>query len=145
MKVKKEIKNGFYIFICIGVFFLLMEFLGLSNLYYLRLINTVFVVYAVNDTLKSRIAHGKKNFVSNAVAALVTSGVGVFLSILGLLIYSYLRGGNEYIHNLSKTFLFGGNPSINMYCLTLFFEGMAASLIVTMLLMLYYNNKFVAD
>ncbi|HSD08118.1 hypothetical protein [Flavobacterium sp.] len=145
MKVKKEIKNGFYIFICIGVFFLLMEFLGLSNLFYLRLINTVFVVYAVNDTLKYRIAHGKKNFVSNAVAALTTSGIGVFLSVLGLLIYSYLRGGDEYINNLSKTFLFGGNPSINMYCLTLFFEGMAASLIVTMLLMLYYNNKFAAD
>lgn len=145
MKVKKEIKNGYYIFISIGIYFLLMELLGLSNLFYLRLLNTVFIVYAVNDTLKSRIAHGKKNFVTNAVAAMVTSLVGVSLSILGLLIYSYMRGGEEFIHNLSETFLFGGHPSINMYCLTLFFEGIASSVIVTMLLMLYYNDKFVAD
>lgn len=145
MKVKKEIKNGYFIFICIGTYFLLMEFLGLSNLFYLRLLNIVFIVYAVNDTLQSRIAHGKKKFITNALAALVTSLVGVFLSILGLLVYSYMRGGDKYIHNLSETFLFGGHPSINMYCLTLFFEGIASSVIVTLLLMLYYNDKFVAD
>jgi len=56
-----------------------------------------------------------------------------------------MRGGDAYIRNLSETFLFGGHPSINMYCLTLFFEGIASSVIVTMLLMLYYNDKFVAD
>lgn len=145
MKVKKEIKNGYFIFISIGTYFLLMEFLGLSNLFYLRLLNIVFIVYALNDTLQSRISHGKKNFVKNAVAAMVTSIVGVFLSIIGLLIYSYMRGGNKYIQNLSETFLFGGHPSINMYCFTLFFEGMASSVIVTMLLMLYYNDKFAAD
>ena len=145
MKVKKEIKNGYFIFICIGTYFLLMEFLGLSDLFYLRLLNIVFIVYAINDTLQSRIAHGKKNFVPNALAALITSIVGVSLSILGLLIYSYMRGGDDFINGLSETFLFGGHPSINMYCLTLFFEGLASSVIVTMLLMLYYNDKFVAD
>jgi len=145
MKVKKEIKNGYFIFISIGTYFLLMELLGLSNLFYLRLFNIVFIVYAVNDTLQSRIAHGKTKFVTNAVAAMVTSVVGVFLSIIGLLIYSYMRGGDKYTHNLSETFLFGGHPSINMYCFTLFFEGIASSVIVTMLLMLYYNDKFVAD
>ncbi|WP_264565877.1 hypothetical protein [Flavobacterium sp. N3904] len=145
MKVKKEIKNGFFIFITVGTYFLLMEFLGLSDLFYLRLFNVFFIIYAVNDTLKSRIAHGKKKFVPNAIAATVTSVVGVFLCILGLLIYSYMRGGDAYIQNLSETFLFGGHPSINMYCFTLFFEGIASSVIVTMLLMLYYNDKFVAD
>jgi hypothetical protein len=145
MKVKKEIKNGYFIFICIGTYFLLMEFLGLSNLFYLRLLNILFIFYAVNDTLKSRIAHGKKKFVPNALAALSTCLVGVSLSILGLLIYSYIRGGDKYITSLSETFLFGGHPSINMYCLTLFFEGIASSVIVTLLFMMYYNDKFVAD
>mgnify|MGYP003490634113 FL=1 len=122
MKVKKEIKNGFFIFIAIGTYFLLMEFLGLSNIFYLRLLNVFFIIYAVNDTLRSRITHGKKKFVSNAMAALTTCLVGVSLSIVGLLIYSYMRGGDAYINNLSETFLFGGHPSINMYCFTLFFE-----------------------
>lgn len=145
MKVKKEIKNGFFIFVSIGIYFLIMEFFGLSKLFYLRLFNIAFIIYFVNNTLQSRIADGNKNFVSNATAATVTSLVGVTLSILGLLIYSHMRGGEEYSNTLSETFLFGGNPSINMYCLTLFFEGIASSAIVTMLFMLYYNNKFSAD
>jgi len=145
MKVKKEIKNGYFIFISIGTYFLLMEFLGLSNIFYLRLVNVFFVIYAVNDTLKSRVSYGNTKFLPNVLAALVTSLVGVTLSIIGLLVYSYLRGGDSYIHNLSESFLFGGHPSINMYCFSLFFEGIASSVIVTLLLILYYNDKFIAD
>ncbi|AOW11257.1 hypothetical protein [Flavobacterium gilvum] len=145
MKVKKEIKNGYFIFISIGTYFLLMEFLGLSNVFYLRLLNVFFVLYAVNDTLKSRVKNGNTSFLHNIKAALTTSLVGVTLSILGLLIYSYMRGGDAYIHNLSESFLFGGHPSINMYCFSLFFEGIASSVIVTLLLVLYYNDKFAAD
>jgi hypothetical protein len=145
MKVKKEIKNGYFIFISIGTYFLLMELLGLSHLFYLRLFNVFFIIYAVNNTLQSRVKHGKKKFLPNAIAAMVTCLVGVSLSIVGLLIYSYMRGGDTYTQNLSETFLFGGHPSINMYCFTLFFEGIASSVIVTMLLMLYYNDKFIAD
>ena len=144
MKVKKEFKNGYFIFISVGIFFLLMEFLGLSNIFYLRLINMFFIIYAVNDTIQSRIKQRKINFVRNAMAAMTTSIVGVTLSIIGLFIYSYIRGGDEFIQQLSETFLFGGHPSINMYCLTLFFEGIASSVIITMLLMLYYNEKFIA-
>jgi hypothetical protein len=145
MKFKKETKNGFFIFITTGIYFLLMEFLGLSDIFYLRTLNIIFVIYAINDTITSRIGHHKRNFVKNAMAGLKTSLIGVSLSIIGLLIYSYLRGGDEYIDNLSQTFLFGGHPSINMYCFSLFFEGVASSVVVTMLLMLYYNDKFVAD
>ena len=122
-----------------------MEFLGLSNVFYLRLLNVFFVLYAVNDTLKSRVKNGSTNFLSNVKAAMVTSLIGVSSSIAGLLIYSYIRGGDAYINNLSESFLFGGHPSINMYCFSLFFEGIASSVIVTLLLMLYYNDKFVAD
>ena len=145
MKVKKEIKNGFFIFISIGTYFLLMEFLGLSNIFYLRLVNVFFIVYAVNDTLKSRISHGKTKFVPNIVAAFVTCTVGIVLSIVGLLAYSYIRGGDAYTQNLSESFLFGGHPSINMYCFSLFFEAMSSAVIIVLLLILYYNDKFVTD
>lgn len=145
MKVKKEIKNGYFIFIAMGTYFLLMEFLGLAHLFYLRLFNIIFVLYAVNNTLQSRVAHGKKKFAPNVKAALVTSLVGVFLSITGLLIYSYMRGGDIYIQKLSESFLFGGQPSINIYCFSLLFEGIASSVIVTILLMFYWNNKLTTD
>lgn len=145
MKLSKEFYNGIIIFVGIGVYFLLMNVLGFADVFYLRLLNVIFVFYGVNRTIQMNLAEGKKNFVSNAVSALITSLIGVFLSVLGLLIYSYMKGGDAYIESLSKTFLFGGNPSVNTYSICLLFEGIASSVIVTMLLMLYWNDRHKAD
>jgi hypothetical protein len=91
------------------------------------------------------VAEGKKTFITNALSAMITSLIGVFLSIIGLVIYSYMQGGDSYVKSLSKTFLFGGNPSVNTYSICLLFEGIASSVIVTMLLMLYWNNRLTTD
>ncbi|KFF20438.1 hypothetical protein [Flavobacterium hydatis] len=145
MKLPKELYNGILIFLGIGVYFLLMNVLGLAHILYLRALNVAFVVYGVNRTIKMNLAEGETNAVSNAVSAMITSVIGVSLSILGLLIYSYARGGDAYVKTLSATFMFGGNPSVPTYCICLLFEGIASSVVITMLLMLYWNNKYVAD
>ena len=88
MKLPKELVNGFIIFIGIGLYFLLMEFLGLADMYFLRLFNILFVFYGTNKTLKSNFAEGKTILASNAVSALFTSLSGVFLSIIGLISHS---------------------------------------------------------
>lgn len=141
----KEITNGFIIFIAISIYFLLMEALNLAHLFYLRLLNICFVFYGVNRTIQMNLQEGKNKFVSNAISAIVTSVVGVILSIIGLVIYSYLQGGDGFVQSLSATFLFGGNPSIDAYSISLLFEGIASSIIVTLLLMLYWNNRFLSD
>ncbi|WPR72101.1 hypothetical protein SLW70_02890 [Flavobacterium sp. NG2] len=145
MKASKEILNGILIFGGIAIYFLLMNALGYADLFYLRLFNVFFVFYGVNRTIEMNIAQGEKKFVSNAVSAMMTSIVGVVLSVVGLVIYSYMKGGDSYVHSLSKTFLFGGNPSIEAYSICLLFEGIASSVIVTMLLMLYWNNSLTTD
>jgi hypothetical protein len=145
MKISKEVFNGATIFVGIGVYFLLMAALGFADVFYLRLLNIIFVYYGVNKTIQMNIAEGKKTFVSNAVSAMMTSLIGVVLSIVGLIIYSYMKGGDNYVHSLSKVFLFGGNPSVQTYCICLFFEGVASSIIVTLFAMLYWNNRFSAD
>lgn len=145
MKLPQELKNGFIIFIAIAVFFLTMEVLGYTNLFYLRFLNIFFVFYGVNKTIKTNLFQGKKRFASNAASAIITSFIGVFLSAIGLIFYSYSKGGNSYIQTLPRTFLFAGNPSINTYSICLLFEGIASSVIVTMLLMLYWNNRFTTD
>ena len=145
MKLPKEIYNGGLMFVGIGSYFLLMNALGFGNVMYLRLFNVFFIFYGVNRTIQMNLAEGKKIFVTNAVSAMFTSFVGVFLSIIGLLVYSYMKGGDTYVQSLSKTFLFGGNPPVTTYCITLLFEGVASSVIVTLLLMLYFNNRFVTD
>lgn len=145
MKLPKEITNGFLIFLGIGIYFLLMSILGLADLIYLRVFNVFFIFYGVNKTMKMNVREGETNFVSNAVSALTTSVVGVAMSVFGLLVYSYARGGDAYVHTLSRTFLFGGNPSVPTYCICLLFEGIASSVIVTLMTMLYWNSKLAAD
>ena len=145
MKLPKELVNGFIIFIEIGLYFLLMEFLGLADMYFLRLFNILFVFYGTNKTLKSNFAEGKTILASNAVSALFTSLSGVFLSIIGLIIYIYIKGGAIYIETLSETFLFGGNPSIITYSASLLFEGIISAVLVTFMLMLYWDTRYSSD
>jgi hypothetical protein len=145
MKLSKEVLNGGLIFIGVGGYFLLMNALGLADLFYLRLFNIFFIFYGVNKTIKMNLAEGKITFAFNAVSAMITSIIGVTLSIIGLVIYSYIKGGDHYVQSLSKTFLFGGDPSVNTYSICLLFEGVASSVIVTMLLMLFWNNRLTTD
>ncbi|KDN56609.1 hypothetical protein [Flavobacterium seoulense] len=145
MKPPKEIVNGFIIFLAIGIYFLLMQVLNLTHIFYLRFLNVLFVFYGVNRTIQMNLNEGKKKFVSNATSALFTSVIGVILSVIGLVIYSYLQQSDEFLQSLSETFLFGGKPSIDMYSISLLFEGIASSVIVTLLLMLYWNNQFSSD
>lgn len=91
------------------------------------------------------LAEGKNTFLPNAISAMVTSFTGVIISIVALLIFSYLKGGDSYVKSLSQAFMFGGEPSVTTYTLCLFFEGTASCVIVTLLLMLYWNNKYKAD
>ena len=145
MKLSKELTNGLLIFISIGIYFLAMNFLGLSHLFYLRLFNVLFLIYGINRTIVSNLAEGKKEFLTNATSAFATAFIGISLCIIGLIVYSFLNGGDAFVKTLSKTFLFGENPTVYKYSICLLFEGIASSVIVTLILMLYYNNKYVAD
>ena len=55
MKIAQEILNGFLMFLGIGTYFLLMEVLGLSNNYILRIFNVLIVIYFLNKTIKFNI------------------------------------------------------------------------------------------
>jgi hypothetical protein len=145
MILSREFQNGFLIFLGIALYFLIMNLVGLSDVFYLRLFNTIFVLYGVNRTLLMNITDGNLNMVDNAVSGMKTSLYGVFMSIIGLIIYSYMQGGDAFVESLSKTFLFGGNPTVILYSICLLFEGIASTVVVTMLLLLYWNNRFVTD
>lgn len=145
MKVSKEFFNGATIFVGISVYFLLINAFGLADKFYLRLFNIFFVYYGVNKTIQSNIMEGQTTFILNVISAMKTSLISVILCIIGLIAYSYMKGGDDYVQSLSATFLFGGNPSVMTYSICLFFEGIASSVIVTMFAMLHWNSKFIAD
>jgi len=141
MKLPKELLNGILIFVGIAIYFLIMEFFGLSNILYLRILNAAFVFYGVNKTLQSNIKEEKSGYVFNLLSAGVTAILGVLLSVLGLLTYIYMKGGNDYINNLSGEFLFGGNPTANEYCIGVLFEGIASAVIVVFVAMQLWRKK----
>lgn len=145
MKLPKELYNGIIIFVGIGLYFLLMEVLNLSNLFYLRFLNIIFVYYGANKTLQSNFLEGKTVFSYNAISAFLTSLIGIFLSIAGLLAYIYAKGGDSYIVNLSETFLFVGTPTAVTYSITLLIEGIVSAMTVTFTLMLYWKSRYPSD
>ncbi|AOZ98918.1 MULTISPECIES: hypothetical protein [Flavobacterium] len=145
MKLPKELYNGVIIFIGIALYFVLMEVLHLSNQFFLRLFNIVFIYYGVNKTLKSNFVEGKTDFADNAISALLTALTGVLLSIMGLVAYIYSKGGDSYIQTLSESLLFVGSPSVMTYNISLLFEGIVSAVIVTFSLMLYWKKKYPSD
>jgi hypothetical protein len=145
MKLSKELWNGIIIWIGISVLFLLMKVLDLADVFYLRALNILFIYYGTNRTLKSNFAEGKTSLPENAVSALQTSLIGVFISIGGLIAYSYLQGGDKYVESLSASFLFGGQPTVMTYGVSLLFEGIVSAVIVTFTLMLIWKKRYPTD
>lgn len=142
MNVSKELNNGILIFIGIGIYFLTMELLGLSDIFLLRLLNIVIVIYFLNKTIKSNYKEGKIEYLDNIISGTLTSLIGVVLSIAGLFIYVQMKGGDTYLAQLSGNFLFGGGaPSIHQYCIGLLFEGIASSIIINFTLMQYWKDR----
>ncbi|TDP58882.1 hypothetical protein [Flavobacterium dankookense] len=144
MKLPKELINGILIALGIAGFFLIMELLGLSNNYYLRVLNVLFVFYGVNRTIRQNIIEGKSGHLTNLLSAGFTALIGVSISIAGLLFYIYNKGGTAYINNLSEQFLFGG-ATVNEYCFGLLFEGLASSMIVIFITLQFWQSKTQLD
>lgn len=122
-----------------------MEAAGLSNSYYLRILNIFIVLFITNKTIKTNIQEGKNDYLKNMISAGLTSIIGVVLSVIGLRLYIAFKGGDEYLKNLSDVFLFGNNPTANEYCIGLLFEGIASAVIAAFILMQYWRKHIVSD
>ncbi len=146
MNISKELNNGILIFVSIGIYFLTMELLGLSDIFILRLLNIFIVVYFLNKTIKSNYKEGKTEYLENLISGTLTSLIGVALSVAALLAYISMKGGDAYLAKLSENFLFGGGePSMYQYCIGLLFEGTASSIIITFTLMQYWKDTRVKN
>lgn len=142
MKFTRELTNGVIIFLGIGIYFLILEFAGLSDVVYMRIFNLLIVAYGVNRTIKANYHDGVRGYNTHFLSAIITSMIGAFLSIASLLAYISYNGGEAYLKNLSENFIFGGGElTMNHYCIGLLFESTAASLIVSFCLMQYWKDK----
>ncbi|MES2412030.1 MAG: hypothetical protein V4535_11360 [Bacteroidota bacterium] len=145
MKLPKEVINAIIIFAGISAYFLIIDLLNLSDILWLRMLNVLFVWYGVTRTLSYNVEHGKKDYGYNLFSAATTAFLGVFLSIIALISYIHLRGGDDYVNNLSQDLLFGGKPTANQYCIGILFEGIASALIVVFVSVQYWRRKMAAQ
>lgn len=141
MKLSKELINGFIIFLGVGIYFLIMEALGLSKYYVLRIFNVLIVMYGLGLTIKANLKEGKTSYMSNLISTGLTGFIGIALGIIGLALYIDFRGGQSYISHLSEAFMFGGEPTLGEYCIGLAIEGFASVLIVVFINMQYWRTK----
>jgi len=142
MKYSRELTNGFIIFLGISIYYLIVEYLGLSDQLYLRMGNIIFVIYGINRTIKMNHAEGIRGYNTILLSAVLTSIIGAILSVGSLLAYIEFKGGELFLKNLSKGFIFGGGElTIYHYCIGLLFESIAASLMVSFVLMQYWKGK----
>jgi hypothetical protein len=142
MNRKRVLINGFIIFVGIASYFLLIEYLGLADKFYLRILNLFIVGFGINLTLKQNAVEGIRGYFANLISGIATSMVGAIIGVTGLLFYIKYQGGDEYLQTLSKGFLFGGGDlNISYYCIGLLFESIASSIIISFVLMQFWKNK----
>ncbi|OYQ35115.1 hypothetical protein CHU92_11080 [Flavobacterium cyanobacteriorum] len=119
-----------------------MEWSGLSDQIYLRLVNFVFVIFGINRTIKQNYADKIYGYFTNFLSAIVTGIVSLALGLASFVAYVDYNGGQEYLRNFKESYIFGGgDPSIYQFVIGLALEGAAASVIVSFALMQYWKDK----
>ncbi|WP_296144180.1 hypothetical protein [uncultured Flavobacterium sp.] len=139
MKFSRLFINGIIIFIGIGLYFLLIETLGLADQIYLRLLNFIFVIYGVNRTIRSNYHDGINGYLTNLLAGFLTGMVSLILGIFAFMIYIESLGGD--FAKFKDSYIFGGEPSLYQFCFGLFIEGAASSMIISFAMMQYWKDK----
>lgn len=140
IKAKEEYKNGFLIFLLLGLFFLIMDFAGLSDVAYLRVVNIAFILYGVNLTLK-HLFEKKANYLKMFASGMMTALFGILLSLVGLFVYMQLSGAE--VADYSTTTI--PTTTMSRYFLVLFAEGLSSSIIAVFTLMQYWKSQTVSS
>ncbi|MEQ6124212.1 hypothetical protein AAON49_08440 [Pseudotenacibaculum sp. MALMAid0570] len=134
------VKNAAFIFLGISVYFFLMKLLGLEARSELRFLNFIFVLWGINNAIKTNIHANNENlYVRNLAIGVATSALSVAMSIIGLILYVNLIDSG-LVALLQESFLWTGNLTMPLIVFALFVEGMASSVICSFILMQYYKN-----
>lgn len=139
-KEKIIIKNAILIVLMIGGFFLISKALGLEGNPYLRFLNLIFVLIGIRQAVKTNVeVNNVTGYAKNAGVAFGTSIIGVLLSTLGVLIYiEFIEP--EFLSTMNNSFLIGGDVSIFELLFTLVIEGIASSVVGSLIVMQFYKN-----
>jgi len=140
-RFRPELENGVIIFILLASYFLTVDIFGLSDSLLLRMFNVVIVYFGVNRCIKNRIRDGNNTYLGCLGGGVLTSFIGVSLSIIGLAVYIVVFRGPEYISELAPSVISGnGAHSVFQFCVALLVEGLASSIVLSFILMQKWKN-----
>ncbi|MDX1653418.1 MAG: hypothetical protein R3277_13050 [Brumimicrobium sp.] len=132
---KQALKNGILIFLLIGLYFILLEALGLTDNISLRFVNFFFVLVGVNNTLK-HVSKEKANYLQKFKAGVLTVFIGIALSTIAL--FAYLELFDAELNQYAMT-IFPAHTNI-AFAGTIFVEGFVSSLMVVFIMLQYWKN-----
>lgn len=133
-------RNGLLIFLFIGVYFVLLELLGLTDNIFLRFVNFLFVIIGVNNTLK-KATKEKLDYLKKFAAALFAPFLGVLLSAVSLFIYLTIFDNDLSAYAMT---LIPAETNFS-FAAVIFVEGFLSSLMLVFIMMQYWKNVEVKD
>lgn len=138
---KTELKVGLLIAGCLGLYFLIIESAGLSNVAFLRLFNIVFVIVGINISIKANLAKGNNGYLENFGSSIVASFSGILVSIIGLWCYVSIFKDDLFLKDLAASVIINGEDiMLTQFCVALLIEGLASSLVLAFISMQYWKN-----
>lgn len=134
------VKNALFIFSGIVVYFFLMRLLDLESYSGLRFLNFIFVLWGINNAIKTNIKENNETlYVRNLAIGIGTSALAVGMAIIGLIVYASFINP-EFIYSIQESFLWTSELTLPLLIFALGIEGLASSVISSFILMQYYKN-----
>lgn len=128
-------------FLLIGGFFLLVNYIGYGHITELRLVNILFVVIVSNLLARRNwIDDSGVEYVGNFLSVLTANIVNLVLCMVGFILYTSLFDP-DYISTISSGLLWNSDSSLTQVLIALFFEGMASSVVVSFTVMQYWKSR----
>ena len=139
------IKNALKIVLGIVLQFFAMKLFGLENTSELRFLNFLFVVWGINSAIKSNIQKNQDTlYISNLFIGISTSIIAMGIILIGLIVYiSLINRG--FITTLENLHLWGEELSVPIIVLAIIIEGIASSVIFSLIIMQYWKNHSTQD
>ena len=133
--------NAVKMFVGIVLFFFLMKLLGLESVTELRMLNFIFVFWAVNAAIKKNIEENQNSvYFQNLFVGFFTSLVAVLFLVISLAVYLFYIDPS-FIRVIENSTLWGDTLTPPLIAFAIFIEGIASAMICTFIVMQYWKNK----
>ena len=130
------IRNGLLIFGLVGVYFIILELLGLTDNIFLKFINFIFVLIGVNNTLKAA-ANANASYLKKLVSGVTTVFIGILLSAIALYIYLNVNEASDL--SAYAVTLIPAETNLE-FAGIIFVEGFTSSLMIVFIMLQYWKN-----